>query len=92
MTISTREMESTLKKLGFVPAESKSKAHKWYELNLEEIPKVMTKLSHGRKKISRDLFAKIARQIGVNSPQLRDYAKCTREKEDYYRVLAARNI
>ena len=58
--------------------------HKWYELQLEGLPVIMTKISHSNNEIHTRLEGKIARQMRVRAPFFKQMISCTRSREQYY--------
>ena len=85
MPYKPREIESTLqRKFGFSPAEEHASDHKWYELCLPDLPPILTKVSHNRKEVGRELAGKIAKQLRVRAGFFREMMDCTRSRDDYY--------
>jgi hypothetical protein len=81
-----REVERTLQhKFGFSQASEHSSDHRWYELVLPGLPRILTKVSHTKKDVSRKLEGKIARQLWVRGPYFRGMMDCSNDGEDYYR-------
>ena len=82
------EIETLLQyKFGFVKAKEHSSDHRWYELRLPGLPTILTKVSHGKKEISRKLEGKIARQLRVQGPYFKGMLSCKHSREDYYQKL-----
>ena len=84
-----REIESILKnKFHFIPTEGHSPDHRWYEIRLPDLPPILTKISHSKKRdIGRKLEGKIARQLRVRTAYFRGMVDCTHSCEDYYRQV-----
>lgn len=90
MPYKRKEIEQTLKsKLNFTRDKNHSSDHRWYSLEFDflSIPTVKTKLSHTRKEISKNTLGKIARQLRVTTPFLKDTIKCSKEFDDYENYL-----
>jgi hypothetical protein len=84
MPLSARDVESKLlNKFNFSPAQNRNTDHKWYELQIEGIPVISTKLSHGIRELSDDLLAMIARQLHVRKKFLVEMVNCTKSSSDY---------
>jgi hypothetical protein len=83
-----QKIESLLQsKFGFSPAKEHSSDHHWYELRLSDLPAILTKISHGKKELSRRLESKIARQLRVRKQYFCGMMDCTHNREDYYRQV-----
>lgn len=76
-----------LNKFQFSKAETRSSDHKWYELKLEGLPVIVTKVSHSKKDIGNALQGKIARQLRVRGKFFKDMMDCTKSREDYCNVV-----
>lgn len=74
-------------KFGFQPAKSHSKDHRWYELQLPNIPRILTKISHKRKDLSLVIEGKIARQLRVKKSIFKEMMECIVGREDYYQKI-----
>jgi len=82
------DLESTLqRKFGFAPAEHRSVDHRWFQLNLPNLPSVLTKISHSSKEIGPKLEGIIAKQLRVRQKVFKDMIGCTVNKEEYYEKL-----
>jgi hypothetical protein len=82
------EIEGMLQtKFGFTSAEGHSSDHRWYELHLEGLPVILTKVSHTKREIRSGLEGKIARQLRVHKPYFDEMLDCTHNREDYYRQV-----
>lgn len=85
MPLKPRELEDLLQtKFGFSPAQDRAPDHRWYELQLPELPCILTKVSHNKKEIHSNLESKIARQLRVRTPYFKGMVSCTNSREDYY--------
>ena len=85
MPIRANELERILtNKFGFSPAETRSKDHRWFELQLPDLPTILTKISQGRNEIGKNLEGKIARQLRVRKPFYSEMVGCAKDREDYY--------
>jgi len=85
MPISARKMDSILvNKLGF---SRRGRKHRVYTLQIEGREVARTLISHGAKEISDRMLATMARQMGINSSQLRAIVRGELGREDYYQLL-----
>jgi hypothetical protein len=83
-----REIASKLTgKFGFVEAESRSTDHRWFELRLEGLPVILTKLSHNRDEVGSKLEGKIARQLRVRKSFFDGMMDCTNDARAYERQV-----
>jgi len=88
MPIKPNELEGSLTgKFGFVPARERSRDHRWYELKLQGLPLIATKVSHCRAEIGTKLAAKIARQLRVRHPYFEGMINCSNSRQDYYQQV-----
>jgi hypothetical protein len=88
MPIKTSDLEKMLlSKCGFESDTTKSVDHKWFILQIDGLPPITTKISHGAKEISKDLESKIAKQLHVKRAFLIELIKCTKSKEAYFEQL-----
>jgi len=79
-----REIEDILKsKFHFVPAKAHSKDHRYYQFNLDGLPPIITKVSHNKKEIGKNLLSKIARQLRVKGPFFYEMFSCTKSNAEY---------
>jgi hypothetical protein len=84
MSLKPKKLEQLLRsKFGFLPAKSRSKDHRCYELSLDGLPPIHTKVSHSKKDIGSNLLAKIARQMRVHKPFFDEMMGCTIDKQTY---------
>lgn len=84
MPLKHKDVKSALvNKLGFVPSESRSDDHLWFELKLPGLPTIATKLSHSRSDIGRNLEGKMARQCRVRKKHFRAAVVCTLSADEY---------
>lgn len=74
-------------KCSFIHDESRSKDHKWYILQLEGLPPIRTKLSHGKKEIGRALESQMAKQLHVSTAFFRELVRCTKSYDQYQTEL-----
>jgi hypothetical protein len=79
--------ETLLNKFEFVPSSTRSKDHRWVELNLPDLPVIATYFSHGRQVIDSRLWGKIARQLRVRSKYLNEMIDCTKGRDEYYKQV-----
>ena len=85
MSIKVKHLESLLTdKFHFSRSPHHSTDHRWYELHLEGVPVILTKVSHTKKEISAALEGKIARQLRVRKTFFRGMVICSNSCEDYY--------
>jgi hypothetical protein len=88
MPIKPKALENLLQnKFGFLPAKGHSSDHRWYELQLPGIPKILTKVSHSREPINTNLEGKIARQLRVRKPYYEGMMACTNSRDAYYQLV-----
>ena len=93
MIVSVRDMEKTLlSKLGFLRSNTHHYFYDLFDGHGKLI--VKTKLSHGSKSkdITKGIFSKIAKQIKVSAPQLRDAVKCPLSRKDYSDILKEQGL
>ena len=84
MARDNREVEATLlNKFDFARSD-KAADHRWLELGLPGLPRILTKFSHTREDIGDTLWKMIARQLRVHSNYLSGMIDCTKSREDYY--------
>jgi hypothetical protein len=79
--------KTLLHKFGFQPAENHEIGHRWVELQLPNLPNILTRVSHNRKDIGVKLEGKIARQLRVRTVFFRGMISCTNSQEDYYKQV-----
>ena len=84
-----REIESLLQnKFGFgQKAGGRGKDHRWYELQLKDLPPIRTKVSHSTEDIGFALESKIAKQLRVRKPYFDGMMDCTNSSTDYQRQV-----
>lgn len=88
MPIRPRDLESSLqRKFGFSRAEGHSSDHRWYELHLPGLPVILTRVSHGRRELSRSLLSQIARECHVRTRFFHGMIDCANDREDYYQQV-----
>lgn len=89
MSIKPKELENLLEnKFGFNPSKGHSSDHRWYELKIPGLPKILTKVSHSRKPINTKLEGKIARQLRVRRTYYNGMISCQHSKNDYYQQVS----
>ncbi len=91
MPVKPRVLESVLlTKFGFAEAPKKSDDHRWFELRLEGVAVIMTKVSHSTKDIGKGLEGAIAKQLRADKQFFRGMISCSNDRDSYYaRVRAA---
>ena len=84
MARDNREVEATLlSKFAFTRAD-KGVDHRWLQLALPGLPRILTKFSHTREDIGDTLWKKIANQLRVQSTYLNGMIDCRNSRDDYY--------
>lgn len=79
-----QEVESKLEnKFGFQRSQTHSADHKWFELKVEGIRTIITKVSHGKREIDKSLEGKMAQQLGVTRQFFVGMIDCMNSREDY---------
>jgi len=86
----TRDIESALRKKGFMARESHHKM--FYLSNKGKITGVHTFLSHGLREYNADLLAKMRDQLHLSGQELEDLIRCPLSGEEYIRLLEERGI
>jgi DNA-binding IclR family transcriptional regulator len=85
MPMSARALTAALEdKFGFVASQGR---HEKYRLTVEGTYVAHTQVSHGWGEISNTMLAKIARQLGVTSQELRLMVDCSIDREGYLRMV-----
>jgi len=85
MPIRPGDLQSILiNKFGFIQS---NRDHKWFALDLPDLPTIATKVSHGRKEIGRKLEGRIAKQLRVRKRFYSEMVGCTKSREDYYQQV-----
>jgi hypothetical protein len=81
-----RDVEKVLQnKFEFQPVQrGKADDHRWYELQIPGVPKIMTHFSHAREDIRPTLWRKIADELKVRGNYLDGMIDCTNSKDAYY--------
>ena len=83
-----REIEEKLRsKFGFIEAKAHAADHRWYELRLDGLPVILTKVSHSRAEIGAKLASKIARQLRVSKKYFDGMMDCTNGSGEYRRQV-----
>ena len=68
------------------PSTDNEEGHRWYELQIEGLPVIKTKFSHGRKE-GRRLEGLIARQLRVRKPFFDAMMRCNQDREAFYQQI-----
>ena len=76
-----------LHKFQFNNPTNRSDDHIWFELKLDDLPTVTTKVSRNKKEIGKNLKGKIAKQLHVKVRFLEEMFSCTKSKEQYEALL-----
>jgi hypothetical protein len=85
MPIKPKKLEKILvNKFRFSLAEGHSSDHRWYELELPGLPKILTRVSHSRKEIGKKLESIIAKQLRVRNAYYNEMVSCTKGLKEYY--------
>jgi hypothetical protein len=93
MSRKVREIETKLlNKYGFVAAKQHASDHKWLQLDLPRLSRILTKLSHGRGEVHAHLEGKMARQMGVPAPFFKTMLDCKKTKQEYYATVQANPV
>lgn len=88
MSRDNREVENTLlNKFAFTRASTRAGDHRWLQLELPELPPIVTKFSHTREDIGDSLWKKIAGQLRVQANYLTGMINCRKNREDYYKQV-----
>jgi len=88
MPMKIRDLESLLQsKFNFKPSKTRSKDHRWYELEIPGLPIIATKVSHGIKELSDNLEAIIAKQLRVRIKFFRKMFDCSKNLNDYQKKV-----
>jgi hypothetical protein len=85
MPFKPRDIESLLQtKFGFVEDAGRSGDHRWYVLRIDDdLPDIVTKVSHSKKDIGKKLEGKIARQLRVSKSFFAGMFSCQNDKDSY---------
>lgn len=82
-----RDVQKQLtKKFGFTPTE-RGDRHDWFELTVAGVPKISVMFSHGERDIGDRLQNLLAQQLRVRRNYFNGMIDCTKNKDDYYRVV-----
>jgi len=85
MPFKPREIEGMLvTKLGMVQFEAD---HTWFELHLEGLPTIKTKLPHHKKDIADGLESRVYKQLRIRKSFFNELMTCTKYLKDYDAVL-----
>lgn len=84
-----RQLERALTgKFGFSRVlKGKSSDHRYYALEIPNVPVITTMVSHSRQEIGPRILGKIARQLRVNSRYLEGMVRCDNSRADYYEAV-----
>ena len=63
--------------------------HKWFEMKLQGLPPIRTKLSNNKKDVGPGLEGMICRQLHVKKTFFTGLMDCTKSKEDYEHQVRA---
>ncbi|GAB62701.1 hypothetical protein KSU1_C1105 [Candidatus Jettenia caeni] len=74
-------------KFGFTPAKSHSSDHRWYELKLDGLPTILTKVSHSRDPINKCIEGKTAKQLRVKKQYYEGMMSCSNSRDNYYQQV-----
>ena len=89
-TCKTRDIESALKKKGFVQKETHHRI--FYLCVNRKITGVHTFISHGQKDYSADLLAKMKNQLHLSGKEFADLIQCPLTGERYLQLLVRRGV
>jgi hypothetical protein len=68
--------------------EGHGEDHIWYSLVRPGCPEVITKVSKGRRELTRGVETRIAKQLRVPTrTYFQQMVKCTRSRDEYYAFL-----
>ena len=79
-----RDIEEKLVKKFKFERLQKSEDHKWYQLQLPDVPKIVTKFSHTKEHIGPLLWKKIAQQLRVRANYLDGMIDCKHSEDAYH--------
>jgi len=83
-----KDLESSLKKKGFVPSD---RSHTYYVLYYgSRKTSIMTKVSHGIKEYGDDLLSQMAKQLSLTKPEFEQLVDCPLTQERLLRLLLSR--
>ncbi len=61
--------------------------HRWFELQLNELPTIRTKISHNKKDIGPALENRICKQMRIRKKFFYELMDCTKYRDDYERQV-----
>ena len=61
--------------------------HKWFELQLDGIPPIRTKLSHSNKDVGSKLEGRIQKQLRVRKKFFHELMDCTKNLSEYEKQI-----
>jgi len=84
MPLKKREFVQLLQsKFGFAEDENRSDDHRWFVLQLDDLPAIATKVSRSGSEITTALAAMIARQLRVRKTFFVGMFDCTNDRAAY---------
>jgi len=88
-----REIENLLtNKFGFSRASRHGDKHRWFELNVSGVGRILTMLPHSPREIRAKLEGKIARQLQVEKFFFDGMMGCSNNKDQYLAKLQSSPI
>lgn len=76
-----------LNKFNFSKAKTRSSDHKWYELKLDGLPVIATKVSHSKKDIGDVIEGQIAKQLRVRRQFFKGMMDCKNNRDAYTEIV-----
>jgi hypothetical protein len=70
-------------KFGFGAAQGRATDHAYFQLTVPGVPRVVTKLSHGKAEVRDDILALMAKQLHVTGPGFAEMMDCTMGLDAY---------
>ncbi len=92
MPLKVRDVESALKRKGFV--ESSQRDHKYFFFHINgKKSNIYTKISHGETEIHEKNCSSMAKQIKLSNPDFRKFVECPLTKEQYLdKLIEAKHV
>lgn len=88
MPFKPRELEKLLlHKFKFEISPNHADDHRWFELNIDGVHKITTRLSHNNKEIGLGLRKIMADELHVRNKYFDEMFNCTKSKEQYEELL-----
>ena len=87
----SKSIKRNLVKKGFRESNTDHKRYYYYSTEGKKTD-IRTKLSHGDKTISKDLIAKMAKQIKLTNGEFVRFASCDISQEEYEEIVNSRRI